>query len=277
VIRAVGDPRDRLNEDHLRALRAVRFAARYGFVIELETREAIRRDAAALQGVSRERIGDEVRRMLLHPQRAEAVRLIEELALARSILTDERPAPTSLPLLDHLGTSDGGGDDIAAYALALAAWGLDRMGRVDAAGIRRMTADLVRTWRRALCLTNEETDALREILGLLAAIEDEWSGASVARRKRLAARPLSTPARRLLEARDAALALRVDAGIGALATTHGGLAPDPLITGDDLIGMGFAPGPTFRATLDAVYDAQLEGRVGTRDEAAALAQHLHRP
>jgi poly(A) polymerase len=52
------------------------------------------------------------------------------------------------------------------------------------------------------------------------------------------------------------------------------VAPAPLITGDDLVAEGFRPGPLFRRILDAVYDAQLEGRVGTRDEALTLARGM---
>ena len=73
VIRAVGDASARLAEDHLRGLRAVRFAARLGFEIEPVTRGAIAADAAALRGVSPERIGEEMRRMLGHPSRGRAV------------------------------------------------------------------------------------------------------------------------------------------------------------------------------------------------------------
>src|SRR5436190_9503965 len=72
VIRAIGDPHARLREDRLRMLRAVRFAARFGFAIEQETADAIRECASELVGVSRERIGQEVKRMLCDPNRAVA-------------------------------------------------------------------------------------------------------------------------------------------------------------------------------------------------------------
>ena len=56
----------------------------------------------------------------------------------------------------------------------------------------------------------------------------------------------------------------------------GEVAPAPLITGDDLVAMGMKPGPLFRRILEAVYDAQLEGRVGTRAEAMEMAESLAR-
>ncbi|MEC9373787.1 MAG: CCA tRNA nucleotidyltransferase, partial [Planctomycetota bacterium] len=70
IVRAVGDPEKRLSEDHLRALRAVRFAARLEFLLDPDTAAAVRRHATDLEGVSRERIGHELRKMLGHPTRA---------------------------------------------------------------------------------------------------------------------------------------------------------------------------------------------------------------
>src|SRR5690606_27809286 len=89
LVRAVGDPFARLAEDHLRAVRAVRFAARYGFEIEPGTGEAIRRTARELEGVSRERVGDEVRRILGHASRARGLRLIREVGLLASVFGEE--------------------------------------------------------------------------------------------------------------------------------------------------------------------------------------------
>ncbi len=81
VIRAIGKPGDRLAEDHLRALRAVRFSARFGFEIEPLTAEAIREHAGDLLGVSRERIGHELRAMFREESAYEAVKLLSELEL----------------------------------------------------------------------------------------------------------------------------------------------------------------------------------------------------
>jgi tRNA nucleotidyltransferase domain 2 putative len=53
------------------------------------------------------------------------------------------------------------------------------------------------------------------------------------------------------------------------------VAPVPLVSGDDLIAAGLQPGPTFRRILEAVYDAQLEGRISTKKEALNLAEQLH--
>src|SRR5690606_11510087 len=88
IVRAVGDPDTRLAEDHLRALRAVRFTARLGFSLDPGTAAAIRRHAMQLRGVSRERIGEEIRRMLTHPTRGAAIELLQELGLDAPVLLE---------------------------------------------------------------------------------------------------------------------------------------------------------------------------------------------
>jgi hypothetical protein len=65
---------------------------------------------------------------------------------------------------------------------------------------------------------------------------------------------------------------RLEAEFDELA--EGEVAPAPLITGDDLVGEGFKPGPAFKRILDSVYDAQLEGRVRTREEAIGMARRM---
>ncbi|MCH2149571.1 MAG: CCA tRNA nucleotidyltransferase, partial [Phycisphaerales bacterium] len=81
VIRAIGDPVARLDEDHLRMLRAVRFASRFQFEIEADTASAIQANTERLVSISRERIGDEVRRMLLGANRAIAADLLDSMGL----------------------------------------------------------------------------------------------------------------------------------------------------------------------------------------------------
>ena len=76
VIRAIGEPAERFEEDHLRLLRAVRFAARLGFAIEPNTLAAIRGAAAKLAWVAAERVRDELEKMLAHPNRRAAIALM---------------------------------------------------------------------------------------------------------------------------------------------------------------------------------------------------------
>jgi poly(A) polymerase len=266
VLRAVGDPEARLAEDHLRALRAVRFAARLGFQLDPATAAAIRAHARELTGVSRERIGEEARKMLNHPAAARAVRSLEELGL-------DGPVLDGLHTDSHSRSLEGVGQ--ADVPTALAAWALDRgLNPADPAASRA----LITQWTRALCLSNEERAAMVAVLANLGALETGWDEWSVARQKRLAgaAGPAFADALRLLQTRDPVRAQSVRARVAELAGTPSGLAPPPFITGDDLVAMGLAPGQGFKTILDRAYDAQLEGSIRTREQAIDLARELGR-
>ena len=284
VLRAVGDPGERLAEDHLRALRAARFAARLGFAVDPDTAAAVRDHAAQLAGVSRERVGDELRKLLAHPARARGVALLHALGLAGEVLgpllsrdaahafgdePDRRPRVlASLP-------------DDARPMTALAAWLLDvelagvRSGDaspVSLASVAERARDAARRLRDRLCLTNDETADLAELLELAAAFAGSWRDAGVAGKKRLAARRLRAPALHLLRGVDPDAADRAQREIQRLARDPGGLAPDPIVTGDHLIEAGFAPSREFGGWLRALYDRQLEGRLPDRATALRLVR-----
>jgi hypothetical protein len=102
------------------------------------------------------------------------------------------------------------------------------------------------------------------------ALVTRWPDMAMAARKRMAAGPGFADAMRLLQAEGWDASASVLAEVEELART--GLAPDPWIDGHDLQRLGLRPGPAFGRILHAVYDAQLEGRVASRDEAMALAR-----
>lgn len=260
VLRAVGDAAQRLAEDHLRALRAVRLASKLGFQIEAQTALAITQDAAALRGVSRERIGEEVHRMMTHPSRAACAESLATLGLLAPVLGLDQRAAVSW---DHLATLPGE----APYPATLAAWGLD-LGLPDG------EADWPEAWRRSLCLSNHDRDGLRAVLKGAGTIRGAWPGLSVASRKRLAAGPWFEWARLLIGVRKPELSAGVASDRDRLAATPSGLAPVPLLGGDDLVAAGWKPGPRFKDVLDRVYDAQLEEKIRTRAEALELASGL---
>jgi poly(A) polymerase len=272
VVRAVGDPGARLAEDHLRALRAVRFACRLGFALDAGTAGAIRAHAAELSGVSRERIGDELRRMLGAGSRGRAVRMLRELGLDRPALGESGESGVAG---EGLGVVEGLAEDLGsdAVAVGLAAWAVDRRG-AGVATDGKARGDLVRGWRRALCLSNDESAGLRGVLEVLGVLLREWEGLGVAGRKRVAVRPGFSGSMAILGVIEAERAAVVRGAVDELAGDGVGLAPVPLIDGNDLIGLGWTPGPGFARALDAVYDAQLEGRVSTKSEGLALAGEL---
>jgi len=262
VIRAVGDPAQRLAEDHLRALRAIRFAARFGFRIDDATQEAIAEHARDLEGVSKERIGDELRRMMSGGEtRAVAAWKLQFLGLDGPVLgTNVTEAPRTLGRL--IGA--------APLATCLAAWALDRREVTEISQI----AGLVAAWRGNLCLSNDERDDLRAVLHGVATLERVWAELGVAEQKRAAASGWFDQALRIVSARDREQFVRVRKRVIQLSQTPSGLSPEPLVTGDDLIGLGLEPGPEFARLLNGIYDAQLEDRVQTREQALELARTM---
>src|SRR5262249_755898 len=96
----------------------------------------------------------------------------------------------------------------------------------------------------------------------------------IAKQKRLAATPWFGDALVLARAVRPEIAVAVEARVEFLAGTPGGLWPRPLVSGDDLIATGLSPGPRFKAVLDEGLDAQLEGKVRSKEEALELARRL---
>jgi poly(A) polymerase len=88
VVRAIGRAEQRFEEDHLRMLRGVRFAARFGFEVEAGTKAAMRGMAARIDGVSRERVRDELTKMLTEGQARRAFELLEETGLLAEVLPE---------------------------------------------------------------------------------------------------------------------------------------------------------------------------------------------
>ena len=257
LLRAIGDPDARLEEDRLRLLRAVRFAARFDMRMDPATAQAVQRHAPELRGVSRERVGQEVRRMLLHNTRGVAVQLIESLGLAPTTLLEASAALQ--------GTRVRQLPQHASVPCALAAWMLDRPVQVP-------WQHRVKAWTDALVLSNHERDALQEALRLRDALCAAWASMPVAARKRAAASPGFEDACALLVAEGLPLAKTIQADLVPLRAS--GIAPQPLLDGDHLKRMGMQPGPDFRRILDAVYDAQLEGRIGSIAQAEVLARQV---
>lgn len=285
-IKAVGRAEDRLAEDHLRALRAIRFAARFGFEIETHTAHAISAHAHDLVGVSRERVGNEVLGMLAHSGRSRAVRLIGELGLRLPVLgVDVSSEEHNSDMLAHLHTD-------ASAICALATW-LIQLGPIDLTKGAPMTQSalvmgdddiVVRRVRDSLCLSNDQKAGLAEVLAIVRNVLCFWPSMSRAQRKRLASVRIDSATSDMpgiaggllvVDAVDAENGLCrgmvVATDIHALAMDGIGLNPAPLVTGDDLVRAGHQPGPRFKRVLDDIYDAQLEGRVSTHHQALEMA------
>jgi len=130
---------------------------------------------------------------------------------------------------------------------------------------------IVQRWRQSICLSNENRNAIRRVLELLC-VALSWSSLGVAKRKRLMAEALWSQVYALVEAVSGSDAVSLDVCLALIQRDRDvliaqGVAPSQWITGEDLIALGRKPGPEFRRILDAVYDAQLDGSVTSRQEA----------
>jgi poly(A) polymerase len=286
VLRAIGEASRRFAEDHLRLLRAVRFAARFGLTVEEGTQRAIVENATKLKGISPERIADELRLMLTPATRQRAWGMLWEFGLIGVVLRFLPAGEGSdFDAQRSVFLKLAGANQAISFGLALAAGVMDyRMAGLGAETLEPRVLELARRTeivraaravRDALRVSNEELDAMVAILEPLEVLLGK-SEPGLAARKRFLARPTAGETRALLSA-VGIFAERIgwlEARFAELAGTE--VAPTPLITGDDLVAAGMTPGPAFKRVLEAVYDAQLEGRVGTRAEAMEMAASLAR-
>jgi len=293
VVRAIGRAETRFEEDHLRMLRGVRFAARFGFELEAETKRAMRSLASRIDAVSRERVRDELTRMLTEGHARRAFELLDETGLLNEVLPDvARMKGVEQPPQFH---PEG---DVWVHTLMLLeqlepgcsmtlAWGAllhdvgkpptfrrapDRIrfdNHVDVGVV--MGAEICWKFR----FSNEET---RQVVAL---IENHMRFMNAQRMK------ASTLKRFFrLDHFEEHLALhRMDclAGSGYLehwefvrqrwrSMPEEAVKPRPLITGRELIAAGYTPGARFREILDTAEDAQLEGIIATAEDALKLVR-----
>lgn len=262
VLRAIGDPAARFAEDKLRILRAARMATRFDLAIDPATRAAAKQMAGEIRVVSAERIAEELRKLIVHPNRARGVALLRELGLAEDILPEvsgadrERAERVVAALAEPQATS---------FPLVLAAL-LHSLGAAvsEAVGLR-------------LRLSNAEIERACWLVANQSVLRD----APTMRASKL--KPLLVhPGIGELLALHRALALTDQVGAEHVDfceavirdTPPEELCPPPVLTGADLIAMGLKPGPAFKPVLDAVREAQLEGRAATKEQALALAREL---
>jgi tRNA nucleotidyltransferase/poly(A) polymerase len=267
IVRAIGDPHDRLAEDKLRLLRAVRCAATLGFDLDPATAAAVKAMADQVTVVSPERIAAELRRILVDASRRRGMELLRELGLLPHVLPELEAVAqaadskssnwiATLRVLEALAEP--------SFPLALAAALHDSQDNWPAqkAG-----------WR--LRLSNKEierADWILQVLPLLrCAHEQPWPRVQRALVDEVAAEAVA-----LLEAVEGADHAAVRFCREKLALPDDQLNPPPLLTGEDLIAHGLQPGPQFAQLLEQVRDAQLEGRIADAEGALRLVDVLIR-
>jgi len=291
IIRAIGDPARRFDEDHLRMLRAIRFAARFGFQIEPATMAAIRELHARIARVSPERVRDELVRILTEGAARRGFELLDESGLLGDILPEiaamkgvQQPPqfhPEGDVWTHTLIMLEGLGSPTPELALGVLLHDVGKPGTFRVADRIRFDGHVELGEKIA-----------REILGRL-----RFSNAQIDQVVALVANHMRF--KHVHEMRESTLKrmLRLDRFQEHLElhrldceSSHGNLdnyrfakekfeqsppevlRPARLLTGRDLIDAGYRPGPDFARMLEAAEDAQLESRIHTREQALDLVK-----
>lgn len=296
VVRAIGEPRARFEEDGLRLLRAVRFAARMGFSIEPETDRALRECAPLLDRISPERIRDEFSKILTSPRRRAGVEHLVDTDLIRHFLPeliatigcDQPPEwhpegdvfTHTMIMLEML-------EPDAPLDLCLAALlhdiakppcrSVDPDGRIRFNGHDALGAEMADTILRRLRYPNL---VVAHVCTMVARHMQFMNVQKmrVAKLKRFMSEP-TFPRELELHRVDCASSNGFTDNYVFLQVKEAEFAaepliPPPLVTGRDLIAMGMKPGPRFKEWLDAVQTEQLEGRLHEREPALAYLKQL---
>ncbi|MGB8985112.1 MAG: CCA tRNA nucleotidyltransferase [Candidatus Sulfotelmatobacter sp.] len=294
VVRAIGEPERRFAEDKLRMLRAVRFAARFEYEIEPETMIAIKRFAPEIKMVSRERVRDELTKMLTEGHARRAFLLLDETGLLKEVL----PEIAAMKGVQQPPEYHPEGDVFIHTLLALdnlphlcpptLAWGT-LLHDVGKPATFRVAPDRIRFDGHVevgVKIAEEICHRLRfskhDAAQVVALVDSHMRFGHVTRMKESTLKKFMR-----LPGFDQHLALhRADslASHRNLSTYEflqkkltevppQNIRPAPLITGNDLIALGYVPGPRFTEILNAVEDAQLEGRLDSREAALEFVKH----
>jgi len=290
ILRTIGDPERRFTEDKLRLLRAVRFAARFGYEIEPATFSAIRKLAPQIHQVSRERVADELNKMLTEGRARQAFELLDATHLLPEVLPEiSAMKGVAQPPQYH---PEG---DVWQHTLLLLenlpqpcsltqAWGalLHDVGkpptfrvapdRIRFDGHVEVGVKMAEEICRRLRFSNADAEQV------LALIQQHMRFGDLQRMKESTLKKFL----RLPKIEEHIEQHRLDC-----VASHGDLTlydfarkriaetppevvrPSPLLTGGDLIAQGYTPGPRFKEILTAVEDAQLDGRLQSREQALA--------
>jgi poly(A) polymerase len=291
IIRAIGDPELRFAEDKLRMMRAVRFAARFGFAVETATLQAIQRHVAEIRRVSPERIREELTKMLTEGAARRAFELMDEAGLLEQVLPEvgamkgvEQP-PEFHPEGDVWIHTRLMLEQLVKGASPTLAWGvlLHDVGKPPTFQSAEKTGDRIRfnhhvdvgvKMAEAICrrlhFSNDDTEQIAALVG-----NHMRFGAVGAMKKATLKRFVRLPrfdehmelhrldclsSHRHLDAYEFVQHFLDE-------TPPEQVRPERLVTGDDLLAMGLQPGPEFARILRGIEDAQLEGQLKTKEEA----------
>jgi poly(A) polymerase len=288
-IRTIGNPIERFHEDRLRMLRAVRFAARFGFSLDAGAREAMRKLASHLHEVSAERVRDEILKILTEGQARRGFELLDETGLLPEVLPEVKALQGvaqppefhpegdvwihTLLMLESL--------QAPPPTLALAVL-LHDVGKPPTYSVRErirfdnhveVGAEMAAAICARLRLSVRDTERVVELVRHHLRFKDfpRMRRATQLRFLRMAGFAEHLELHRLdclashgdLTNYEVARRLREETPVEQMK-------PAPLLRGDDLIAQGYIPGPLFKEILQTVEDAQLEGKLHSREDALRL-------
>jgi poly(A) polymerase len=291
LVRAIGDPRERFREDRLRMIRAARFAAGLGFTIEENTFKAIEAEARTVTQISWERIGEELTRILTEGGARRGFEILDASGLLSVIL----PEITQMKGVEQTPDYHPEGDVFVHTLLILEQISNIKYQISETLAYGALLHDIA----KPVCMerhgerityyghTEKGAEIAIEILKRLKRSRAVWERVAYLVKNHL--RHTQAPKMRLSTLKrflgeDGIEELLELTRLDALASNgdlqyydfcrnkleelaHEEIHPAPLIGGKDLIEMGFAPGPLFHDILEEIYEAQLEGRIGTKEEA----------
>jgi poly(A) polymerase len=301
VIRAIGEPDRRFTEDKLRLMRAVRFAARFGFAIEAETFAAVRRHVQEIGVVSAERLRDELTKLLTEGAARRGFELLDESGLLKAVLPEVAAMkgvaqpPQYHPEGDVWTHTLLMLDEVKAGTPSTLGWGvlLHDVGKPPTFRSIAETGDRIRfdghvsvgeRMGEAICqrfrFSNEDTEQILALIANHMRFKDveQMRPATLKRFVRLPRfeehmelhRLDCTSSHRRLDAYDFVSQL-----LNETPPEH--IRPSKLLTGDDLQEMGYKPGPIFSQILASLEDAQLEGKVSTEEDARRFVRSEFKP
>lgn len=270
LIRAIGDPHARFGEDHLRMMRAIRFAARFDFDIEPTTFAAIQNLHETIKLISRERVGLELKGILATAHRVRGVTMLAKSGLLSDIWPDKLDSASHSGIPD-LPTAVSNGwlaklAPNAAFEVALTALVHD-LSKED--GWDR------EFWPRLqghLMLSNDEINTVTWITRHMEDLR-QWSSLSRSALKRI----MSNAKFPLLKQLFFCIHDNADLQTHLAVLQAEGVRPEPFVTGEDLISLGATPGPGFKQWLNILYDMQLANAFADKNEALAHARTMIKP
>lgn len=293
LIRAIGDPEARFREDHLRMLRAVRFAARLGFEIEPGTFAAILRLAPAIQSVSAERVRDEITRILTEGGARRGFELLDATGLLAEVLPEvaalkgvQQPPefhPEGDVWTHTLIMLEGLREPSITLALGVLLHDIGKPATFRVSERIRFDGHVEKGVEIAHSLLTRLRFSNEVIEGVEALIANHMKFMEVSRMR-------ESTLKRFMRQRDFEEHMQLHR-LDCLSS-HGDLEnygfvrrkqqeappeqlkPPPLLTGRELIAAGYRPGPMFGVVLSEIEDAQLEGRISTAEEALKMAREL---